>query len=296
MDKRINALKNLNSVAKTRIANLGYDLNTPNGRLAAALDDRVYKTLKNYGGQTNLLYFDGSGGDDWSLNGDIRKWNQKYRGRYLTVESHGYKVKVPYYQFALLFGDCFGRYNHDNSDTMGADSVNGFWTKSLDRAFDTSLGAHAKTTLKARYGADVSNLLFNRMNGGSPFKQLKGSSYATSSRVVNGQWVDRRTVDQDRFITSWALGYITELNLMAYRVNAYDINSGQYFSSSAVDGNCEIMTDVTYDWMFTGSNKNPKDMNEWRLSNMVGDPKVVCDGDDPSDKSEDIYAGEDVKE
>jgi len=173
--------------------------------------------------------------------------------------------------------------------------VNGFWTKSLDRAFDTSLGAHAKTTLKARYGADVSNLLFNRLNGGSPFKQLKGSSYATSSRVVNGQWVDRRIVDQDRFITSWALGYITELNLMAYRVNAYDINSGQYFSSSAVDGNCEIMTDVTYDWMFTGSNKNPKDMNEWRYSNMVGNPKVVCDGDDPSDKSEDIYAGEDVK-
>ena len=37
-------------------------------------------------------------------------------------------------------------------------------------------------------------------------------------------------------------------------------------------------------------------MNEWHYSNMVGNPKVVCDGDDPSDKSEDIYAGEDVKE
>ena len=304
MTKRADALKNnLNSVAKTAITNRGYDINTPNGRLAAALDDGVYKILKNYGKQQHLLFPDAEGGDAGSLNLDIRKWNDKYRGRYMTVESRGFKVKVPYYQLPLLFGDCFGYYSGDDQPNgMAVDSINGWWLKGLDRAFDTSLRLGVVSRLGDRWGSQVSNLMFFSLTNtapleGIPFKHSTNNRYAQyRSHWKGDQYIGQRYISERGPLSTNMLNELESMPVGVYRVNAYDFNSGQYFYDPNVESKGDGMKAFNYNPLKASDNKAKYPLL-WLNNKLVGRPTVICDGDDKdADNAEDINKGEDVEE
>ena len=192
----------------------------------------------------------------------MRQWSNRHRGQYLTVESRGFKVKVPYYQFPLIFGDCFGHYN----DKQASDVNHG--NKSVprsSRSFRYSLGSLTGD----RWLSTVSNLLFFRLRGGDVFHVDKNWDYGPSAQNTN------RHVEQDVFSASNALNTVSSFSAQAYRVNAYNLQTGQFevrgFGAYAADE--ENLNDVEADLLDLGGSP-VKSMSDW--IKKVGEPSVTC--------------------
>ncbi len=226
----------------------------------------------------------GKSGDDLkrAVNQQMQAFQDLHRGQYLTVESRGFSVRIPYYQFPLIFGDCLkGRNPYiDESYDQGAD-----FGKSIDGSYNSY-----------RDNEKRSNLLFFRLCGGVPFalfgeneteysnygiltvsdyeayaqkrmnaiesqvrERSKDSWRATTFLSADGTAYDNyetafmnaakqniinslskkdnyravyRKVNFEQFWPKRGIEAVTDFNATIYRVNAYNISTGQYVYSS----------------------------------------------------------------
>ena len=193
--------------------------------IASELDDKMYDiatTLYNYysNNRKNKGKSDGSLNDNANkaINADILKWNQLHRGQYLTISSRGFSVKVPYYQFPLIFGDCFG------SGTKGDPMFNNKGVDRKSRSFSYSVASGKFDDI--RWATEASNLLFFRLKGGYPWAYYTNDAYVYKN-MSNGY----KYVSRDAFSAPNSLQKCTSLPLEVYRVDTYNINDGQYYYS-----------------------------------------------------------------
>lgn len=173
---------------------------------------------------------------DKALNDDIKRWNSLHRGQYIEASSRGYSVRVPFYQLPLIFGDCFGDGAAFGNTSLSRSSRT--FTYSVGQN-DMSSGDPASSNLSLRWPSAASNLLFFRLNdGGStsrrfygynarPFKYFEGDKWAAYSSCYKNS-VD---IEYDQFNVHKALQAVTGFKARLYRVDAYDIQKGQYIVS-----------------------------------------------------------------
>lgn len=152
----------------------------------------------------------------------IYRWNVSHRGNYMLLYSdvkdhgHTYKVKVPYYQFPLIYGNCFDVHNGQPGYCVETGQV----VQRENRSFSWSLRGRHQV-----YDTPTSCLLYWRLMGGYPFLTKNVNKY--SSKKYNG--VTRKYVEWEKFNTKNALNQVTSLKLKMYRVNAYNMDNGQYY-------------------------------------------------------------------
>ena len=207
-----------------------------------------------------------------SVNNKIKRWNNRHRGQYLTVESRGFRVKVPYYQFPLIFGDCFGHYD-------GNSAYDPNHMKTVDRSKRSFAYSFSSKLTGARNWSTVSCLVFQRLRGGHAFHVDPSWTYSSSNTFLGGML--RCYVDQDVFSATTALNAVTSLKAKAYRVNAYNMNTGQFevrpsFGADAVEQE-DVMNDVYMDLLNVGGSP-VKSMSDW--VSKVGQPTVTCNDEE----------------
>ena len=153
------------------------------------------------------------------FNQSIKDWNNLHRGQYLTVECRGFQVKVPYYQFPLIFGDCC--YN-------GYDPITDRNISEGGRAFGSSIGQ--SNIIKARWKTYVSNLFWFRLRGGYPWNTSSDFNQFYTERHYRNK--NYKFINRDKFDAVKAMSYISDLHAYVYRVNAYDTQTGLYVVQS----------------------------------------------------------------
>ena len=214
-----------------------------------------------YGIYSSSWYNNSLNGD--TLNNRMKQWNNRHRGQYLTVESRGFKVKVPYYQFPLIFGDCFGTFDGKNATDV---THSGQTLPRSSRSFKFSL----KNLSGTRSYSSVSNLLFFRLYGGHAFHADKNWDYGESPNN------NRRYVEQDVFRARNALNTVKNFESQTYRVNAYNLDTGEFyvkrFGADAVDLD-DVYNAVDVDYLNVGGS-SVKSMSDW--VDKVGAPTVIC--------------------
>ena len=254
------ALKDLDQVS-----NLALDYAAPYF-VAAALSDKIKEICDDLMARFHKATH-GRSGDALknALNEQMQSFQNQHRGQYLTVESRGFSVRIPYYQFPLIFGDCLkGRNPYtDESIDQGCD-----FSKSIDGSYNSY-----------RNDDKRSNLLFFRLCGGVPFANLGGTEYDDYSNYailtlndyetyakkrVDAIWSEKsdldpykqallevakevfssnlakkkndravyRKVNYERFSPRIGLQAVTDFTAAVYRVNAYNISTGQYTYNS----------------------------------------------------------------
>ncbi len=274
---RSSYLKNLDQVS-----NLALDYAAPYF-IAAALSDKMKEICDNLMKRFHKASFTAKSNDDFkkALNEQMQNFQDVHRGQYLTVESRGFSVRIPYYQFPLIFGDCLKGKNPytDDDINLGSD-----FSKSISGSYN-----------KYRDDDKRSNVMFFRLCGGVPFAKLNDNDYndystysilttddyetyaqnyidATKYLIKKGaknSWTgdikklfpdydkyeetaikatkltvqdylstkkdDRavyRKVNFERFSPKKGLQAVTSFNASVYRLNAYNISTGQYTYSS----------------------------------------------------------------
>jgi hypothetical protein len=159
-----------NEDADFGIRNLVYDFLAP-----YYIADALSKKMKEICEEFIYWYNIDIDEKDKYLNNVITNWQNTHRGQYLTIESRGYTVKVPYYQFPLIFGGCFGG---------GKEFLTGDDVSRSNRSFDHSL---KKAELPdERRDSKTSNLVFFRLCGGVPF-QTYDNKYTDNYRTMNDE-------------------------------------------------------------------------------------------------------------
>ncbi len=309
MQKRKNGISSsLKSLAKSFF---NKDLDNRQERIEVQSNNDYYKFVRSQLGASfaNQLWHNYSGGDDDQLNKDIAKWNDKYRGRYMTVECRGFKVKVPYYQFPLLFGDCFN-YDDNYQGTQYSDAkdeVNGFLAVDHYRSFRYSV-PNGRYFLRYRWDGAVSNMMFfgltdSRGNGGSiPFKygsdnEFRYGRHSSSSYNEQMGYAGLRYVIREEMNWKNLFNELKSLPVQAYRVNAYDINSGLYFYDGMIN-NKYAQGIVTIDPLNDKDNQLKYPLTIlWNKYVYADGMSAVGDGEDKdADNADDINAGVDVDE
>jgi hypothetical protein len=197
------------------------------------------------------------------VNSSIVNWNNLHRGQYLTVESRGFSVKVPYYQFPLIFGDCFNK----GEGTIGDPLQNGVKLDPKKRTFNSSI---VGKTQNGRWDVRLSNLYFFRLFGGYPFAKYNDSQHSGSYTSIVG----KPYINQDNFTADQALYKLTSMPVKVYRVDAYNINNGQYYykgrgAASKYDSFKEKQINPLLD------NKSPVKGAGYDWIKYVGDPAVT---------------------
>lgn len=186
--------------------------------------------------------YDSFNNDDFdnALNNYVKGWNGVHRGQYIEVSDRGYSVRVPFYQLPLIYGDCFG-----NGAQFGYTSLN-----RSDRTFNKSIGESdmssgdpASSNLRMRWPSAASNLLFFRLNDCGdqsrdaygynplPFKYFEGSDWSSYSSCYKNS----ASIEQDQFDAHKALQAVTGFKARLYRVDSYDVQTGQYTVSPNQD-------------------------------------------------------------
>jgi len=235
---------------------------------------KYYKDQRNLSKQQGKNYELNSGSYYW-IDYWIKQWNNLHRGQYLRVESRGLEVKVPYYQFPLIFGDCFG---HVNGRSAVDDEYNNFTTKSIERG-NRSFGSSMDRKLSGvRWESDVSSLLFARLSGAHTW--FPAITYTPQGKCfMYGQYPG-----SDDFSATKALEQVTKLDALIYRVDTYNLNSGLYEATgqgaarenkfNADYGNFNKLTVSPLTDRLRPSNL--KTINDW--IQLVGEPEVKVDG------------------
>ena len=212
----------------------------------------------------NDLYgISASTSDGDKFNQKVKNWSNLHRGQYLTVESRGYQVRVPYYQFPLIFGDaCVNAYDPVNDHE---------WTQS-NRGFGKSLGE--SNIVKARWKTYVSNLFWWRLVGGYLWKT--NSSFDKFYTTKYYKKKNRKYVEKDDFSAVAALNNIKDLQAYIYRVNSYDISTGLYTVDTV--GTYSSVLDIERAWWGPRSvGKSGKDSWSTYLQSY-GTPDVYVNG------------------
>ncbi|MBQ9190354.1 MAG: BspA family leucine-rich repeat surface protein [Bacteroidaceae bacterium] len=208
--------------------------------------DQLCQKLNAYSGELvqrfyyyaaiNSDSFNSSKFDD-GLNDYMKSWNSLHRGQYIEASDRGYNVRVPFYQLPLIFGDCFG----DGAAFGNVSKLN-----RSKRTFSFSVGEGdmksgdpASSNLSLRWPSAASNLLFFRLNEGAapatnyygyntlPFVQFSGKYAPSYSNTLY--------IEHDKFDAHKALQAVTGFKARLYRVDSYDIQTGQYTVSPNQD-------------------------------------------------------------
>ena len=206
---------------------------------------------------------------------DIKQWNNLHRGQYLRVESRGFEVRVPYYQFPLIFGDCFGQVNGKSAfDT----DFRKYTTKTIERG-NRSFGSSMDKKLSGvRWESDVSSLLYSRLTGRNTW--FPAISYTPRGKCF---WYDLYP-GQDSFDAAEALGYVKKLDALIYRVDTYNLNTGLYEATgqgaarqNANNPDYGAFSERTVSPLTDRTHPSSlKTINDW--IKLVGEPEVKVDG------------------
>ena len=198
-------------------------------------------------------------GENWDykfdkyLGENIAKLNDTYRGRYIERDIRGFHVKVPYYQLPLIFGDCFGgdaKVTHTHYDGK----VKSWNMGSAGRTFKKTIGKDDMPS-KVRWSSTTSNLLFFRLTdrGTSSWSveyplhewhkdtQSYTHTYDKTNKYTGQVWLkssdskwapsyenNSNQVAWDKFEMDQGLKAVSEFKVLMYRVDAYNISTGQY--------------------------------------------------------------------
>ena len=141
-----------------QVSNLALDYVAPYF-IARALSDKMKEICDELMQRFHKASYGKSGNDfKKALNEQMQLFQDMHRGQYLTVESRGFSVRIPYYQFPLIFGDCLKGRNpyEDESIDQGCD-----FSKSISDSYN-----------EYRDDDKRSNVLFFRLCGGVPFAKL----------------------------------------------------------------------------------------------------------------------------
>ena len=177
-------------------------------------------------------------GFDKKFNDAIKYYTQINRGRYLEAKSRGYEVRVPYYQLPLIFGDCFG--GHAKYNDWEPEAKSRVFSKSIG-SDDMWSGDEDNVNLHRRWRSEASNLLFfrlnDRANGTYTYTAEDGTKYTGSiwlrdkdkynDSYVGGTGTSMH-VAWDQFRSDKGLEAVSDFKAYLYRVDAYDMNTGQY--------------------------------------------------------------------
>lgn len=202
--------------------------------------------------------------DKW-LGAAVKNLNSTYRGRYIECNNRNFNVKVPYYQLPLIFGDCFG-----DGSRMNYQDPNGKYyawkAGSAGRTFSKTIGKSDMPSLQ-RWNSAASNLLFFRLtsmanNVGTydqprwwwdkskkewayswdkPVKFFKrvwkylDDSRCSPSYITTGN-ANYPGVNWDFFDMSKGLQAVSEFKVLMYRVDAYNLSTGQYICDGQYTG------------------------------------------------------------
>ena len=150
----------------------------------------------------------------------IKMFNNLHRGQYLTVSCEGYEVRVPYYQFPLIFGDCFGS-GDNNYD----------YVSMSNRTFAFSVDGDTPMKKTVRWDSFMSNIMFFRFFGGLPLRISDDATFKNNyvDHVVASNKPKVKYVEKELFSAANALRCVTTLRMNAYRVNRFNYNSNLYW-------------------------------------------------------------------
>lgn len=128
---------------------------------------------------------------------NVRKWNDKYVGCYISSVRNNKRLDVPYYQLPLIWGATWGHaYTFNMYSSLSNIVVNRFSPTSIHRRAETEYGIP----------------LFYRLYGGKGYTQ-------------------------DEFISGgYMRNIISNAKVRTYRVNSYDIDKGRYAPVLSING------------------------------------------------------------
>ena len=239
--------------------------------------ERLCEEMKSIAEELYKYYIDNNNSND-KINQKMKEWSNKHRGQYLTLESRGFQVKVPYYQFPLIFGDCFGNGGTSQKDEKGGNPDR------KSRSFGSSLGTRLQND---RWETPTSNLLFFRLFGGFPFKTWDKNSLPKKKNYTrNGYYY---YVNHDKFDALFALnGYLKNMPLVIYRCNSYNMENGQYYPWVSVGANYNNKNFREKNINPLKDNTSPVKNNMKSLVEKIGKPYVKVNGGGNYDLQNDI--------
>jgi hypothetical protein len=247
------------------------ELSTKMKEVATELYNYYYNQRK----QSKNDKYELNSGDYYWIDYYVKKWNDLHRGQYLRVESRGFEVKVPYYQFPLIFGDCFGQVNGKGG--VDPDFKN-YTTKAIERG-NRSFGSSMDKKLSGiRWESDVSSLLFARLIG-------RDTWFPPTNYTPQGKCFEyNQSVAWDKFDAAEALKNVKKLDAYIYRVDTYNLNTGLY-EAKGQGAARENVNNTDYDDFRHGTISPMTDrsrpsglstINDWLQ--VVGKPEVKVDG------------------
>ena len=199
-----------------------------------------------------------------SLNAAILRWNTLHRGQYVEASLRGVTAKVPFYQLPLIFGDCFG----------GNPKYKGKSLNNSKRSFSHSIGKSDITDTGIRWPSEMSNIFFFRLVGKEGFDEVEPEAFSRYSNKWLNCYVNpagsakQMQIEWDQYDAATALKAVSKFKARIYRVDAYDMSTGQYMVSKA-DNNSQGMgggpwyEDITID----ASNRVAKNLGD--MYNMI---------------------------
>ena len=182
--------------------------------VAEALSTKLYDIFNELW-HIYTTYLVGEKGSDSKFKPKMQEWSNRHRGQYLTIQSQGYEVRVPYYQFPLIFGNMFGDGAYDPAYNKSQ--------VSQGRTFNKSFGGN--NVMKATWLSYVQNLFVWRILGGFPWKTNK---YFTYAQLTDDKGKKRDYIYRESFNAETALKNVKTLTAYVYRVNSFDRTTGQY--------------------------------------------------------------------
>lgn len=221
--------------------------------------DLLCDTLKHFSSQFMDQFYSWRlepGDTRYSIDYQVRKWNQTYRGRYIEIDTLGFNVRIPFYQLPLLFGNCFGTGAYALGSSFGKQYLEG-----TGRSFESSIGKKSLARDDV-WCPEMSNLLFFRLNdwasSAHPKIEKSGyrSTYTSTSHWMSNSWLPQvwsfwpkgqepyssiyqtqkdgqnPQVAWDNFRGDKGLAAVSKFEGQLYRVDAYDMNTGQYCLSN----------------------------------------------------------------
>ena len=186
--------------------------------IAEKLSEKLEEIAKDIYGRWDK--WERTGGNMYEADRHIKMFNNLHRGEYLTLSCEGFEVRVPYYQFPLIFGDCFGS-GDENYDHVSRSN----------RTFAFSVDGDTPMRQTTRWKSFMSNIMFFRFFGGIPLRITDDADYGKNyvDYVVASNKPKVKYVEKDLFSAAKALQNVSSLSMMAYRVNSFDYVNNLYW-------------------------------------------------------------------
>ena len=200
--------------------------------------DLLCDTLKHFTSELMDIYHHTDTYFPSYLNDAILNWNRKNRGRYIEIDTVGYNVRIPFYQLPLLYGNCFSDDSRTYRSSIGknGDLINGDSKLSNLLFFRLNDMADARlpkidvpeytSYTSTKKGKVWDRVVYASWNAGSePYSGI----YQNNDRPAHVAW--------DKFRADKGLSAVTEFKCQIYRLDCYDISTGQFCLSTSANSN-----------------------------------------------------------